>query len=292
MRLCIDYRQVNQVTVKNRYPLPRIDDLFDQLKGAQVFSKIDLRSGYHQLRIRKDDVLKTAFHTRYGHYEFRVMPFGLTNAPTTFMDLMNIVFRPYLDRFVIVFIDDILIYSRSVNEHKKHLRLVLERLKDNQLYAKFSKCQFWLTQVGFLGHIVSAEGISMDPQKVSAVANWEQPKNVTEHGKVITYASKQLKTHERNYPTHDLELETVIFALKIWRHYLYGEKCRIFTNYKSFKYVFTKNELNLRQRRWMELISDSDCSIEYHPRHANAVANALSRKHHEQLASLQAIHVP
>ncbi|KAM2008644.1 hypothetical protein ACFX16_003516 [Malus domestica] len=220
------------------------------------------------------------------------MPFGLTNAPTTFMDLMNIVFRPYLDRFVIVFIDDILIYSRSVNEHKKHLRLVLERLKDNQLYAKFSKCQFWLTQVGFLGHIVSAEGISMDPQKVSAVANWEQPKNVTEHGKVITYASKQLKTHERNYPTHDLELETVIFALKIWRHYLYGEKCRIFTNYKSFKYVFTKNELNLRQRRWMELISDSDCSIEYHPRHANAVANALSRKHHEQLASLQAIHVP
>ena len=180
MRLCIDYRQLNRVTVKNRYPLPRIDDLFDQLKGAQIFSKIDLRSGYHQLLIREEDVPKTAFHTRYGHYEFRVMPFGLTNAPAAFMDLMNRVFRPYLDRFVIVFIDDILVYSKSVNEHRKHMRLVLERLRNNQLYAKFDKCQFWLTQVGFLGHIVSVERISVDPQKVAAVSNWEQPRNVTE----------------------------------------------------------------------------------------------------------------
>ncbi|XP_019250983.1 PREDICTED: uncharacterized protein LOC109229890 [Nicotiana attenuata] len=152
MRLCIDYRQLNKVTVKNKYPLPRIDDLFDQLQGARVFSKIDLRFGYHQLRIRASDVPKTAFRTRYGHYEFLVMPFGLTNAPAAFMDLMNRVFRPYLDSFVIVFIDDILIYSRSQEEHEQHLRVVLQTLRDSQLYAKFSKCEFWLGSVAFLGH--------------------------------------------------------------------------------------------------------------------------------------------
>ncbi|CAL9020258.1 unnamed protein product, partial [Prunus brigantina] len=143
MRLCIDYRQLNKVTVRNKYPLPRIDDLFDQLKGAKVFSKIDLRSGYHQLRIREEDVPKTAFRTRYGHYEFLVMPFGLTNAPAAFMDLMNRVFRRYLDRFVIVFIDDILVYSKSRKAHMKHLEIVLGTLRRRQLYAKFSKCQFW-----------------------------------------------------------------------------------------------------------------------------------------------------
>ncbi|XP_019236698.1 PREDICTED: uncharacterized protein LOC109216929, partial [Nicotiana attenuata] len=142
MRMCIDYRQLNKVTIKNKYPLPRIDDLFDQLQGAKVFSKIDLRSGYHQLRIRASDVPKTAFRTRYGHYEFLVMSFGLTNAPAAFMELMNRVFRPYLDMFVIVFIDDILVYSRSQEEHEQHLRVVLQTLKDSQLYAKFSKCEF------------------------------------------------------------------------------------------------------------------------------------------------------
>ena len=180
LRLCIDYRKLNQVTVRNKYPLPRIDDLFDQLRGAKVFSKIDLRSGYHQLRIRESDVQKTAFRSRYGHYEFLVMPFGLTNAPAAFMDLMNRVFRPYLDQFVIVFIDDILVYSRSMKQHARHLRIVLKTLRDAQLYAKFSKCEFWLDKVGFLGHIVSAEGISVDPQKVEAVMNWGRPTNVTE----------------------------------------------------------------------------------------------------------------
>ncbi|XP_019262136.1 PREDICTED: uncharacterized protein LOC109239972, partial [Nicotiana attenuata] len=140
--MCIDYRQLNKVTIKNKYPLPRIDDLFDQLQGARVFSKIDLRSGYHQLRIRASDVPKTAFRTRYGHYEFLVMSFGLTNAPAAFMDLMNRVFRPYLDSFMIVFIDDILIYSRSKEEHEQHLRVVLQTLRDSRLYAKFSKCEF------------------------------------------------------------------------------------------------------------------------------------------------------
>ncbi|MBT0984553.1 reverse transcriptase family protein, partial [Salmonella enterica subsp. enterica serovar Typhimurium] len=180
LRLCIDYRQLNRVTIKNRYPLPRIDDLFDQLRGACVFSKIDLRSGYYQLKIKDEDVHKSAFRTRYGHYEFLVMPFGLTNAPAAFMRLMNEVFQEYLDRFVIVFIDDILVYSKSKSDHIRHLNLVLRKLREHQLYAKFSKCQFWLTEVAFLGHVVSAQGIQVDPQKITAVENWEQPRTVTE----------------------------------------------------------------------------------------------------------------
>ncbi|KAL4021646.1 hypothetical protein IC575_020452 [Cucumis melo] len=236
MRLCIDYRELNKVTVKNRYPLPRIDDLFDQLQGATVFSKIDLRSGYHQLRIKDGDVPKTAFRSRYGHYEFIVMSFGLTNAPAVFMDLMNRVFREFLDTFVIVFIDDILIYSKTEAEHEEHLRMVLQTLRDNKFYAKFSKCEFWLKQVSFLGHVVSKAGVSMDPAKIEAVTSWPRPSTVSEvrsflglagcvlmkQGKVVAYASRQLKSHEQNYPTHDLELAAVVFALKIWRHYLYG----------------------------------------------------------------------
>ena len=169
MRMCIDYRELNKLTVKNRYPLPRIDDLFDQLQGASFFSKIDLRSGYHQLRVHDDDIPKTAFRTRYGHYEFLVMPFGLTNAPAVFMDLMNRVCRPYLDKFVIVFIDDILIYSKSKREHEQHLITILQLLRNENLYAKFSKCEFWLRQVQFLGHVVNEEGIHVDPAKVEAV---------------------------------------------------------------------------------------------------------------------------
>ncbi|KAL0545083.1 hypothetical protein IC582_020224 [Cucumis melo] len=362
MHLCIDYRELNKVTVKNRYPLPRIDDLFDQLQGATVFSKIDLRSGYHQLRIKDEDVPKTAFRSRYGHYEFIVMSFGLTNAPAVFMDLMNRVFREFLDTFVIVFIDDILIYSKTEAEHEKHLRMVLQTLRDNKLYAKFSKCEFWLKQVSFLGHVVSKAGVSVDPAKIEAVTGWTRPSTVSEvrsflglagyyrrfvenfsriatpltqltrkgapfvwskacedsfqnlkkklviapvltvpdgsgsfviysdaskkglgcvlmqQGKVVAYASRQLKSHEQNYPTHDLELAAVVFALKIWRHYLYGEKIQIFTDHKSLKYFFTQKELNMRQRRWLELVKDYDCEILYHPGKANVVADALSRK--------------
>ncbi|KAL0544440.1 hypothetical protein IC582_019555 [Cucumis melo] len=362
MRLCIDYRELNKVTVKNRYPLPRIDDLFDQLQGATVFSKIDLRSGYHQLRIKDEDVPKTAFRSRYGHYEFIVMSFGLTNAPALFMDLMNRVFREFLDTFVIVFIDDILIYSKTEAEHEEHLRMVLQTLRDNKLYAKFSKCEFWLKQVSFLGHVVSKAGVSVDPAKIEAVTGWTRPSTVSEvrsflglagyyrrfvenfsriatpltqlirkgapfvwskacedsfqnlkqklvtapvltvpdgsgsfviysdaskkglgcvlmqQGKVVAYASRQLKSHEQNYPTHDLELAAVVFALKIWRHYLYGEKIQIFTDHKSLKYFFTQKELNMRQRRWLELVKDYDCEILYHPGKANVVADALSRK--------------
>ncbi|GJU36234.1 putative reverse transcriptase domain-containing protein [Tanacetum coccineum] len=295
-RMCIDYRELNKLTVKNRYPLPRIDDLFDQLQGSRVYSKIDLRSGYHQLRVREEDISKTAFRTRYGHYEFQVMSFGLTNAPAVFMDLMNRVCKPYLDRFVIVFIDDILIYSKSRKEHEGHLKLILNLLKKEELYAKFSKCEFWLSKVQFLGHMIDSEGIHVDPAKIEAIKDWASPKTPTEirqflglagyyrrfikgfskiarpmtkltqksvkfewgekaeaafqllkqklcsapilalpegsenfvvycdashkglgavlmqREKVIAYASRQLKVHEKNYTTHDLELGAVVFA--------------------------------------------------------------------------------
>ncbi|GJS49794.1 reverse transcriptase domain-containing protein [Tanacetum coccineum] len=289
--------------------------------GSQFFSKIDLRSRYHQLRVHEDDIPKTAFRTRYGHFEFTVMPFGLTNAPAIFMDLMNRVYRPYLDKFMIVFIVDILIYSKTQEKHVEHLRLVLELLKKEKLYAKFSKCEFWLRKVQFLGHVINGNGIHVDPSKIEAVKNWKAPRTPNEElafqtlkdklcnapvlalpdgpedfvvycdasgiglgcvlmqrGKVIAYASRQLKIHEKNYTTHDLELGAVVFALKIWRHYLYGTKSVIYTDHKSLQHIFSQKELNMRQRRWIELFSDYDYEIRYHPGKANVVADALSRK--------------
>ena len=169
LQLCIDYRQLNKVMIKNRCPLPRIDDLFDQLRGVRVYSKIDLYTGYYQLRVREADIPKIAFRMWYGHFEFTMMPFRLTNVPVAFMDLMHRVFQPYLDRFVVVFIDDILIYSKTKEEHENHLRIVLQALREHQLYAKFNKCKFWLTEVRFLGHVVLASSVSMDLEKVEAV---------------------------------------------------------------------------------------------------------------------------
>ncbi|GJS89033.1 putative reverse transcriptase domain-containing protein [Tanacetum coccineum] len=491
LRMCIDYRELNKLTVKNRYPLPRIDDLFDQLQGSSVYSKIDLsldlpkqilnaqtearkleniksedvggmlienakfpealrteklephtdgtlclngrsclpcygdlrtvimheshkskyyihpgsekiyqdvkklywwpnmkadiatyvskcltcakfveepieitdhevkrlkrsriplvkgvidlRSGYHQLRVREEDISKTAFRTRYGHYKFQVMPFGLTNAPAVFMDLMNRVCKPYLDKF------------------------------KEELYAKFSKCEFWIPKVQFLGHVIDNKGIHVDPAKIESVKDWASPKTPTEirqflglagyyrrfiegfskivkpmtkltqkkvkfewgdkqeaafqllkqklcsapilallegsedfivycdasikglgavlmqREKVISYASRQLKIHEKNYTTHDLELGAVVFALKIWRHYLYGTKCTVFTDHKSLQHILNQKELNMRQRRWLELLSDYDCDIRYHPGKANVVADALSRKEREPPLRVRAL---
>ncbi|KAG8472694.1 hypothetical protein CXB51_034523 [Gossypium anomalum] len=302
MRMCIDYRQLNKVTIKNKYPSPQIDELFDQLKGATVFSKIDLRLDYYQLRVKDSDMPKTAFRMRYGHYEFLVMPFGPTNAPVVFMGLMNRIFRPYLDWFV--------------------------TLRDKQLYVKFSKCEFWLSEVSFLGHVISASSIRVDPSKILAIFDWKPPKNVSkvrsflgltgyyrrfvkgfsiivalmtkllqkdvkfewsekcqnfdqlkallteapvlvqpesgkefviysdallnglgyvlmQEGRVIAYASRQLKPHKKNYPTHNLELAAI-------------------------------KDLNLRQRRWLELLKDYELMIDYHPGKANVVADALS----------------
>ncbi|GJU97702.1 reverse transcriptase domain-containing protein [Tanacetum coccineum] len=337
MRMCIDYRELNKLTIKNRYPLPRIDDLFDQLQGACCFSKIDLRSGYHQLRVREEDISKTAFRTRYGHFEFTVMPFGLTNAPAIFMDLMNRVCKPYLDKFVIVFIDDILIYSMSEEEHEVHLKTILDLLEKEKLYAKFSnkvesvknwktpesstKIRSFLGLAGYYRRFIEnfskiAKPLTLLTQKnktyvwgdeqdeafrilkeklcnAPMLALPDRPDDfvvycdaskqgfgsvLMQRGKVIAYASRQLKKHEKNYTTHDLELGAVVFALKIWRHYLYGTKSVIYTDHKSLQYIFDQKELNMRQRRWIELLSDYECEIKYHPGKANVVADALSRK--------------
>jgi hypothetical protein len=362
LRLCVDYRPLNAVTIKNKYPLPCIDVLFDQLVGAKVFSKIDLRSGYHQIKIRASDIPKTAFSTRYGLYEYLVMSFVLTNALAYFMYLMNSVFMPELDKFVVVFIDDILVYSKNEAEHAEHLHIVPQRLRDHRLYAKLSKCNFWLKEIKFLGHTISQDWVSVDPEKVQEVMDWKPPTTVRQirsflglagyyrrfipdfsriskpmtellkkrvkyewsqkcedafhtlrqqlttapvlaqpdntksfevycdasgtglgcvlmqDNRVIAYASRALRPHERNYPTHDLELAAVVHALKIWRHYLMGAHCNIYTDHKSLKYIFTQVDLNMRQRRWLELIKDYDLEVHYHPGKANVVADALSRK--------------
>nr|GEX67309.1 transposon Ty3-I Gag-Pol polyprotein [Tanacetum cinerariifolium] len=313
-----------------------LDDLIGltPLQGACCFSKIDLRLGYHQLRVIEEDIPKTAFRTRYGHFEFTVMPFGLTNAPAVFMDLMNRVCKPYLDKFVIVFIDDILIYSRSEEEHEAHLKTILDLLKKEELYAKFLKCEFWLKEVQLLGHVVNREGLvgyyrrfienfskiakplTQLTQKNKAYVWGDKQEEalcilkeklcnapvlalpsgpndfmvycdasnqgfgcvLMQRGKVIAYASRQLKIHEKNYTTHDLELGVVVFALKFWRHNLYGTKSVIYTDHKSLQYVFDQKELNMWQRRWVELLSDYECEIKYHPGKANVVADALIRK--------------
>jgi hypothetical protein len=169
MRMCIDYRELNKVTIKNRYPSQRIGDLLHHLQGAHTFSKINLRLGYHQVKVKEEDIPKTAFKTRYEHYEFLVMSFGLTNVPTIFIDMMNRVFHDYLDQFIVVFIDDIMIYSKTLKEHKEHIRKTLERLQREQLYSKLEKCEIWLDSVSFLGHVISREGVAIDLEKVKAV---------------------------------------------------------------------------------------------------------------------------
>ena len=177
-RMCTDYRALNKITKKNVYPLPRIDELLDRLQGAKFFTKIDLRQGYHQIRIKEADVEKTAFRTRYGHYEYLVLPFGLTNAPATFMGLMNEVFRPLLDKSVVVYLDDILVYSRTWEDHLRDVGEVLDRLRHSQLYAKMSKCEFGKKSIEFLGHVVSDKGVSVDAKKVEAVRMWPPPTNI------------------------------------------------------------------------------------------------------------------
>ncbi|GKC48472.1 putative reverse transcriptase domain-containing protein [Tanacetum coccineum] len=225
-QMCINYRKLNKLTINNRYPLLRIDDLFDQLQGSSVYSKIDLRSGYHQLRFHDKDIPKTAFRTRYGHYEFQVMPFGLTNVPAIFMDLMNRTLKEKL-------------YSAPI--------LAFPEGSENFVvyYDAYHKG---------LGAVLMQKE------------------------KVIAYASRQLKIHEKNYTTHDLELGGVVFALKMWRHYLYAMKCVVFTDHKSLQHILDQKELNMRQRRWLELLSDYDCELRYHPRKATVVADVLSRK--------------
>ncbi|GJV24174.1 putative reverse transcriptase domain-containing protein [Tanacetum coccineum] len=259
--MCIDYWELNKLTVKNHYPFPIIDNLFDQLQGSSVYSKIDLRSGYHQLRVREEDIPKTAFRTRYGHYEFQVMPFGLTNAPTVFMDLMNRVYKPYLDKFMIVFIDNIMIYSKSKQEHEEHLQLILKLLKKEEFAPILALPE------GAKNFIVYCDA---SHKGLSAV--------LMQNEKVISYASRQLKIHEKNYTTHDMKLGVVVFALKIWMHYLYRTKYTMFTDHKSLQHILDQKELNIRKRYLLKLLSDYDYEIHYHLGKENVVVNALSRK--------------
>ncbi|GAU51985.1 hypothetical protein TSUD_417850, partial [Trifolium subterraneum] len=262
MRLCIDYRQLNKVTIKNKYPLPRIDDLMDQLVGACVFSKIDLRSGYHQIRVKTEDVPKTAFRTRYGHYEYTVMPFGVTNAPGVFMEYMNRIFHSFLDKFVVVFIDDILVYSKSVEEHKEHLRIVLQVLKEKKLYAKLSKCEFWLEEVSFLGHVISSGGIAVDPAKVDAVMKWGTPESVSEIRSFLGLAGYYRRFIEG---FSKMALPLTLLTRKD-QAFVWDEKCE-----KSFQ------ELKEKLTTAPVLILP-DAKESYHPGKANVVADALSRK--------------
>ncbi|GKA67096.1 putative reverse transcriptase domain-containing protein, partial [Tanacetum coccineum] len=308
-RMCIDYRELNKLTMKNRYPLPRINDLFDQLQGSSVYLMIDLRLGYHQLRVQEEDIPKTAFRTRYDHYEFQVMPFGLTNAPAVFMDLMN---------------------------------------RKEELYAKFSKCEFWIPNVQFLSHVIDSQGIHVDLAKIESIKDWASPKSpmeicqflglagyyrrfiegfskiakpitkltqkkvkfewgsedfivycdasikglgamLMEREKVIAYASRQLKIHEKNYTTHDLKLGAVVFSLKFWRHYFYGTKCTVFTDHKSLQHILNQKDLNMRQRHWLEFLSDYNCEIRYQPGKANVIDDSLSRKEREPPLRVQAL---
>ncbi|GKC51576.1 putative reverse transcriptase domain-containing protein [Tanacetum coccineum] len=281
-----DFLELNKLTVKNRYSLPRIDDLFDKLKGSSVYSKIDQRSGYHQLRVREEDILKTVFRTRYGHYKFQVMPFGLTNASAIFMDLMNRVCKPYLDNFMIVFINDILIYSKSKQEHEERLKLILELLKKEELYAKVSKCEFWIPKVRFLGHMIDSQGFSKIAKSMTKITQ----KNVKfDWGDKEEAAFQLIKQKLCSAPILALPKGSedfiiycdasikgaVVFALKIWRHYLYGTKCTMFTDHQSLQNILDQKKLNMRQRCWLELLSDYDCEIRYHPGKANVVADAL-----------------
>nr|GEU30431.1 putative reverse transcriptase domain-containing protein [Tanacetum cinerariifolium] len=337
-RMCTYYHELNKLTVKNRYPLPRIDDLFDQLQGSSVYFKIDLQSEYHQLRIKEEDIPITAFRTRYGHLEFQVMPFGLTNAPAVFMELMNRVCKPYHDKFVIVFINDILVYSKDEKEHGKHLKIILELLKKQRFGvhvdpAKIESIKNWaapmtptkvrqfLRLAGYYRRFI--EGFSLISKPLTKLTQkdkkyeWEKeeekafqtlkqklysapilalPKGtkdfvvycdaslkgygavLMQREKVVAYASRQLKIHEENYTTYDLELGTVVFALRLWIHYFYGTKCVVFTDHKSLQYILNLKRLKLRKRRWIELLSDYDCEIRYHPGKANVVADALSQK--------------
>ncbi|KAJ9519373.1 hypothetical protein QJQ45_023169 [Haematococcus lacustris] len=376
-RMCVDYRPLNRITIKNKYPLPRVENMLDRLHGATVFSKIDLRQGYHQIRIAPEDIPKTAFSTRYGHFEFTVLPFGLCNAPATFQRLMNDIFRQELDDHVIVYLDDILIFSRTHEEHAKHLDRVLSLLRQHKLYAKLSKCEFGKSQTEFLGHIITSTGIACDPNKVAAINSWPVPTTVHEvrsflglanyyrrfvnnfstiaepltaltqadgHDKqgkvtwtsaqqsafdalkhaltsapiliapdptqpytlrcdasgigigavlsqgtgpaerVVAYHSRKLLPAERNYPTHEQELLSLVEALKVWRHYLLGAHFTLLTDNWANKHLQTQPRLDSkRQARWMEVLQEYNCHIDHIPGKHNVVADALSRRADYQL---------
>nr|GEX00020.1 putative reverse transcriptase domain-containing protein [Tanacetum cinerariifolium] len=294
--------------------------LFVKKKDRRFQMCIDYRElSKLTLRVHEEDILKTAFKTRYGHNEFQVMPFGLTNAPAVFMDLMNRVCKPYLDKFVIVFIDDILIYSRNKKEYEEHLKAILKLLKKEELYTKFSKCELWIPKIAKSTTKHTQKEVKYDwgdkeeatfqliKQKLRSAPILDLPEGskdfvvycdasrkglgvvLIQREKVTAYASRQLKIHEKNYTTRDLELGSVVFALKIWRHYLYGTKCMVFTDYRSLQHILDQKEMNIRQHYWLKLLSDYDCEIRYHPGKANVVADASSRKERNKPLRVRAL---
>ncbi|GJV33412.1 reverse transcriptase domain-containing protein [Tanacetum coccineum] len=284
--------ELDKLTVKNRYPLPRIDELFDQLQGLSVYLKIDLRSGYHQLRVRGEDIPKTAFKTRYRHYEFQVMPFGLTNAPVVFMDLMNQAVKNWTSSTTPTEIRQFLgltgYYWRFIKDFSKIAKSLTELTQKNNKYiwGKDQEMAFQLLKQKLCEASILALPEGNDDFVVYCDASHQDLGAVLmQREKVIAYASRQLKPNEKNYTTHDLELGAVVFALKIWRHYLYGTKCTVFTDHKRLQHILDQKELNMRQRRWLELLADYDCETRYHPGKANVLADALSRK--ERIKPLQ-----
>lgn len=368
LRMCIDYRALNKVTIKNRYPIPLIADLFDQLGKAKYFTKLDLRSGYYQVRIACGDEPKTTCVTRYGAFEFLVMPFGLTNAPATFSTLMNKIFHPFLDQFVVVYLDDIVIYSMSLPEHIDHLRKVFQVLRENELYVKKEKCSFAQPKVEFLGHQICDGKLLMDPTKVKTIQEWKSPSKVTElrsflglvnyyrrfikgysaiatpltellkkerawawtsecqdaferlkeemqkepvmalpnhdkpyevhtdasdyaiggvlmqEGHPIAYESRKLNDTERRYTVQEKEMSAIIHCLRVWRHYLLGNRFVILTDNIATSYFKTQKNLSAKQARWQEFLAEFDYDLLYKPGKANVVADALSRK--SDLASI------
>ena len=254
LRMCKDYQQINKVTVKNKYMLPRIEDLFDQLKGANVFSKIDLRSGYYQLQVKDVDVLKTAFRTQHGHYKFLVIQFGLTNAPTAFMDLMNRVFQPYLDQFVVVFINDILVYSKDAQEYEQYLRIVLQILREKQLFAKLSKCDFWLKEVSLLGHVVSTEGIRVDPAKIEAAVSWKLPRNVIEVGSFLGLA----EYYRQFVKGFSIIASPLTKLLRKWVKFEWDDKCQL--SFDQLKIILVEAPMLTQPTSGREYVMYSDAS--------------------------------
>ncbi|GBG59915.1 hypothetical protein CBR_g66721 [Chara braunii] len=316
LRLCIDYRGLNRYTVKNSYPIPRSDELFDRLAGNRSFTKIDLRSGYHQIRVAAADQPKTAFRSRFGHYEFTVMPFGLTNAPATFQRTMNDIFRDILEQYVIVYLDDILVYSRTLKEHLRHLHDVLDRLRRHGFYAKLSKCHFAQHKVDFLGHYVSDQGLHMDDAKITAIAEWLAPTSAKQlrsflgltsyysnfirgYASVksrsgdcpIAFYSQQLLPAEINYTADEREVLAVVYAARHWRHYLHGAPFMVRTDNSVVQAFLTKPKLTPRQARWWRDLSEFSFTTEHIKDETNRVADALSRRpdhdqEHIQLSSI------
>ncbi|TYK21513.1 Transposon Ty3-G Gag-Pol polyprotein [Cucumis melo var. makuwa] len=314
----MDYRKLNKITIVDKFPIPVIEELLDELHGATVFSKLDLKSGYHQIRMKEEDIEKTAFRTHEGHYEFMVMPFGLTNAPATFQSLMNQVFKPFLRRCVLVFFDDILVYSSDITEHEKHLGMVFATLRDNQLYANRKKCVFAHSQIHYLSHIISKQGVEADQDKknafkwdenatlafeslksamstipVLALPDWSLPFMIetdasgsglgavlSQNGHPIAFFSQKLSTRAQSKSIYERELMAVVLSVQKWRHYLLGRRFTIISDQKALKFLLEQREVQPQFQKWLTKLLGYDFEILYQPGLQNKAADALSRMDH------------